>query len=137
MKTKKITKKSKGGQKKRVILTKKHPRPKKTKVTQEQISTLLKKGEERGFITTSEILYVIPNIENNIDDLENIYDELKERGVQVKDVREFLELRPKKEKKGKKALLGKIDPIQMYLKEIGKSSFLTAREEKELAKRIE
>ena len=43
----------------------------------------------------------------------------------------------KKEKKPKKLLLGKIDPIQMYLKEIGRSGFLSAKEEKELAKRIE
>jgi len=31
----------------------------------------------------------------------------------------------------------KIDPIQMYLKEIGKISFVTANEEKELSKKIE
>src|SRR3989339_1285602 len=43
----------------------------------------------------------------------------------------------KKNKKEKKLLVGKIDPIQMYLKEIGRASFLSAREEKELAKRIE
>src|SRR3989339_143889 len=102
-----------------------------------QLETLLKKGEERGFITTSEILYVFPNIERNISELEKIYDDFRERGIQVKEVQEFLQTRPKKEKKAKKALIGKIDPIQMYLKEIGKTSFLSAKEEKELAKRIE
>ncbi|OGZ73842.1 MAG: RNA polymerase sigma factor RpoD [Candidatus Staskawiczbacteria bacterium RIFCSPLOWO2_01_FULL_38_12b] len=107
------------------------------KITQEQIDILLKKGSERGFLTTSEILYSLPSIENDIEGLEKIYDELKERGVEVKDVREFLEIKPKKDKKDKKLLLGKIDPIQMYLKEIGRSSFLSAKEEKELAKKIE
>lgn len=111
--------------------------PKKTKITQEQIDALLKKGEERGFITTSEVLHFIPNIENNVEELERIYDLLKERGVELREVREFLEVGSKKLKKGKKILLGKIDPIQMYLKEIGKASFLSAKEEKELAKRIE
>src|SRR3989338_1396002 len=108
----------------------------KVKITQEQIDALLKKGGERGFLTTAEILYSLPSIEYNVDQLENLYDELKERGVEVRDVREFLEIKGKKEKKPK-VLLSKIDPIQMYLREIGKSSFLSAKEEKELAKKIE
>src|SRR3989344_4882618 len=110
--------------------------PKRVKITQEQIDALLKKGSERGFLTTSEILYALPTIEYNIEELEKVYDELKERGVEVKDVREFLQLKSKKEKKPK-ILLSKIDPIQMYLREIGRSSFLSAKEEKELAKKIE
>ena len=109
----------------------------KSKITQEQIETIVRKGSERGFITTSEILYVVPNIEHNIAELEKMYDLLRERGIELKEVREFLEVKGKKEKKAKKIILGKIDPIQMYLKEIGRSSFLSAKEEKELAKRIE
>jgi len=112
-------------------------RARKIRITQEQINDILKKGEERGFITTSEILHIIPNIENNIEELENMYDQLKEKGIELKEAKEFLEIKPKKEKKKKKELIGKIDPIQTYLKEIGKTHFLTAREEKELAKRIE
>ena len=110
---------------------------KKSVIDPVQLEALLKKGYERGFITTSEILYAFPKIEHDIEGLEKIYDDFKERGVQIKEMQEFLETKTKKEKKGKKALIGKIDPIQMYLKEIGKSSFLSAKEEKELAKRIE
>jgi len=110
---------------------------KKSVIDQAQLETLMKKGEERGFVTTSEILYSFPKIEHDIEGLERVYDNFKERGVTIKEVQEFLETKPKKEKKGRKALIGKIDPIQMYLKEIGKSSFLSAKEEKELAKRIE
>ena len=122
---------------KKPVKPKKIPRAKKEKITQEQIDAILKKGSDRGFLTTSEILYAFPNIESNVSQLEEMYDQLKERGVQVKEVREFLEVKSKKEKKAKKLLVGKIDPIQMYLKEIGKSGFLSAREEKELAKKIE
>src|SRR3989344_3092616 len=43
------------------------------KVTQDQVNTLLKKGEERGFLTTSEILYAIPNVEYNVTELERIF----------------------------------------------------------------
>jgi len=110
---------------------------KKSVIDPVQLENLLKKGEERGFITTSEILYAFPKIERDIEGLEKIYDDFKERGIQVKEAQEFLEIKSKKEKKGKKAPISKIDPIQMYLKEIGKSSFLSAKEEKELAKRIE
>ncbi len=110
---------------------------KKSVIDKKQMEAFLKKGEERGFVTTSEILHTFPNIERDVEGLEKIYDNFKERGIQIKEMQEFLETKPKKEKKGRKALLGKIDPIQMYLKEIGKSAFLSAKEEKELAKRIE
>ncbi len=106
-------------------------------IDQNQLEALIKKGEERGFVTTSEILYAFPKIERDIEGLEKIYDDFSERGVQIKEIQDFLETKTKKEKKGKKAIIGKIDPIQMYLKEIGKTSFLSAKEEKELAKKIE
>lgn len=134
---KKATKVKKRATKKNPLKKSKVVRVRKTKVTPEMINGLVHKGEERGFLTTSEILYVVPDIERNVDELETLYDALRERGVEIKEVREFLEVGGKKEKKGKKPIIGKIDPIQMYLKEIGKSHFLSAKEEKELAKRIE
>ena len=137
-KRKKILKaKKKKNSGKKIKVKSKAKRTRKLVLDQKQMEALFKKGDERGFVTTSEILYVFPNIERNIAELEKIYDDFKERGIQVKEVQEFLQTRPKKGKKPKKALLGKIDPIQMYLKEIGKTSFLSAKEEKELAKRIE
>ena len=90
-------------------------------IDEKQLSTLLKKGEERGFVTTSEILYAFPKIERDIEGLEKVYDDFREKGIAIKEVQEFLETKKQKEKKGRKALIGKIDPIQMYLKEIGKS----------------
>jgi len=136
MKKTKKTKKAKNG-----------PRPKRARLAQakgraaiidpNQLAVITKKGEERGFITTSEILYAFPRIERDIPGLEKLYDDLKERGIEIKEMPEFLEIKKQKEKKAKKALVGKIDPIQIYLKEIGKSSFLSAKEEKELAKKIE
>ena len=110
---------------------------KKSAIDPAQLEALVKKGEERGFVTTSEILYAFPKAERDIEGLEKIYDDFKERGIQIKETQEFLEIKSKKEKKGKKPVVAKIDPIQMYLKEIGKSHFLSAKEEKELAKRIE
>ena len=110
---------------------------KKAAITKTQMDSILKKGEERGFITSAEILHMFPNIEKDVEQLEKTYEVLKEKGIKIKEAIEFLEVKPKKEKKGRKPLLGKIDPIQIYLKEISRTSFLSAKEEKELAKRIE
>src|SRR3989344_5455611 len=102
MKKKTKIKKRKIVQKKAVRKHKKILRTKKIKVTQEQIDAIIKKGEERGFVTTSEILHFIPSVEHNVDELESTFDLLRERGVEIKEVREFLEVKSKKEKKAKK-----------------------------------
>ncbi len=138
-------KSAKGGSAKRKFnRVKKAKRQKRTErrkriiVAPEQMAALLRKGQERGFVTTSEILYNFPNIEKDIKQLEDIYENLQGKGIEIKEAVEFLEIKTgKKEKKKKPLIGGKIDPIQMYLKEIGKVNFLTAKEEKELAKRIE
>src|SRR5688572_17687102 len=98
------------------------------KIPQEHIDTLIRKGTERGFLTTSEILNSITDIERHIEELELMYDQLRERGVELREAREFLETTKdkEKEKKQKKVIVGKIDPIQMYLKEIGRTGFLSA-----------
>ncbi len=105
----------------------------------EKLQDLFNKGKQRGFVTTSEILYFFPKIEKDINGLENLYGKLEEKGIEIKEPKEFLETEKKSKKPGKapKVREIKIDPIQLYLKEIGKVSFLTADEEKELSKRIE
>ncbi len=100
----------------------------------DKLQELIEKGKARGFVTLSEILYYFPGAERDVKGLEKLYEDFEKMGVEVKEAEEFLapEL-----KKTKKMTEGKIDPIQMYLKEIGQISFITADEEKELAKRIE
>lgn len=100
----------------------------------EKVKALIKKGEPRGFVTFSEILHSFPDIEENIKGLEELYTRLEQKGIEVKRRKEFLETGKGKKKKAKKR---KIDPVQMYLKEIGKVPFLSAKEEKELSKKIE
>jgi len=104
-------------------------------VTKEKIKALIEKGKERGFVTPAEILHFFPKIERDVEGLDNIYEKLEREGIEVKEAREFLELEKSPEEKRVKEL--KLDPVQMYLREIGKVKFLTAQEEKDLAKKIE
>ena len=140
-KTKKIFKRKKTQIKRK--RTKKKMKPKgrpagrhKKMVTPEKIESLIQKGQTRGFVTFGEVLSVFPEIEKDLSGLETLYEELEKQGIEVKESREFLEV---KEEEENPAILPEtvLDPVQMYLKEIGKVSFLTAEEEKELARRIE
>jgi len=109
-------------------------------VTPEKMAELIKKGENRGFITYSEILNTFPDIEKDMKGLDMLYEELEKRGIETRESREFLELKEDVDKEKEEIKItseGGLDPVQMYLKEIGRVSFLSADEEKELAKRIE
>ena len=102
----------------------------------EKVQELKDKGKKRGFITYSEILYYFPSIENDIKGLEKLFEDFEKEGIEIKENRELLSLDEETKKKGGEGE-ARIDPVQMYLKEIGQISFVTAAEEKELAKRIE
>ena len=123
----------------------------KKEFTEEKVALLLKKGKERGFLTYAEILITFSRIEYNVVFLEDLYARLEAAGVDVLEGRELLEL-PKAagevvagEKEGKKRkkraeLSDEItasDSVQMYLKEIGRISLISADEEKNLARQIE
>ena len=103
----------------------------------DKLRQLVEKGKQRGFVTISEILFFFPDIEKDIYGIEQLYESLEKEGIEVKEAKEFLELGSAGEKPPKPRPEVKLDPVQMYLKEISKVSFLTAEEEKELAKRIE
>src|SRR3989344_1373216 len=119
-------------------VAKKQPRKKRNAFSDESIQELIEKSRARGFVTYSEILYTFPEIEKDIEGLEKLYQRLEVLGIRVEEVREYLEV----DKPDQKDILSveaeaPLDPVQMYLKEIGKIPFVTAEQERELAKRIE
>lgn len=137
-KPRKIKKRKKGKKRKKIKARRKPKKsgPRKEVFDPEKLKSLIEKGELRGFVTFSEILYRFPEVEKDVQGLERIYEEFERRGIKVKESPELLELK-EKPKKGKVSLEAGIDPVQMYLREIGRVSFLTADQEKELARKIE
>lgn len=139
---KKVTKKP---EKKKVVAKKSvrkkkkvdtRPKVKKADIfTAEKLQAVLEKAKTRGFITTSEILRNFPDFDQDIPGLENLFDILNQDGIDILERKGFLEADEKK--KGVENIHPKIDSVQMYLKEIGNVSMISAKDEKELARRIE
>lgn len=122
-------------------------RPKRGKnlVTEQKIQELVNRGRERGFVTESELIQLVPQIEKDIIGLEEAYLRLKENNIKIVESVEFLETEIQDDKKDKKPARGKtsssrlesFDNVQMYLREIGRIPLITARDEVQLAKLIE
>ena len=116
---------------------KKRTRRRKKLITPEKIQELIIRGRERGFITESEILKLIPKIEEDITGLENAFEELRKNNIEIIETIEFLGKKKEAVKSKASLKLEASDNVQMYLREIGRVPLLTAQEEVKLAKRIE
>ncbi len=118
--------------------------PKERKQLEHKLVALVNKGRDRGFVTFDEILRVFPEIENNIDFLEEVYERMADMGVDIIESGGLLDVKTEEEPIGltgasRKYLTTKSSPYdstQMYLREIGQYPLLSARDERELAQRI-
>ncbi len=116
-------------------------------MSKKAVVELIKKGRDQGFLTQDEILEIYPNAEDNINELDELYDKLLAEGIDVFESVEAGETESDEKAKEKFEreieILSKLggaestDPVRQYLREIGKVPLLLAEDEVELAKRYE
>ncbi len=135
----------------------------KTEVTEGQELTvemvaLIEKGKEQGFVTYDDILDVFPEAEDELDKIDALYQSLMSEGVSVladstsqqDPGQQFVAKQDEEERiramrvpaatglTEEELKSGALDdPVRMYLREIGRVNLLTAREEVDLAKKME
>ncbi|MDQ3874285.1 MAG: sigma-70 family RNA polymerase sigma factor [Actinomycetota bacterium] len=106
-----------------------------TDTTREEIVALLNEGEERGCIGLSRIADLIGALELDDDEIETLYEEADERGIELRD--DCGREQPDTAVINGDLAVATTDSLQLFLNEVARYPLLTAAEEVELAKRIE
>ena len=119
------------------------------------VDELMLRGKQRGFVTEDEIIHILPEVEQDLDNLENLYEKMEVAGIRVVGSDEMLKIETDKlgseygdkhsRAKGPDMMVAhtveesdeSADLVQIYLKEIGRVALLKGDEEVKLAKLIE
>ena len=102
---------------------------------QAEIEALIDRGEE-GCIELSEVNDTVQALDLADPDVEALYEEFERRGIDVRDDC-GRESAPEATYVNGDLAVATTDALQLFLNEVGRHQLLTAREEVELAKRIE
>ncbi len=121
------------------------------------VQDLLSKAESQGFLTLDDIMEAFPHVEDNMDQLEDLFIFLSEEGIQVlygddkgdEDEEEPMEAEEKESASSSSGVEAPSDPtfdlseiasddtISLYLKEMARVPLLTAEQEVTLARQLE
>jgi RNA polymerase primary sigma factor len=118
-----------------------------------RIVALIELGQERGYVTSSDILRIIPDVEGEIDSLEKIFTALLSAGVSYTDAEDqdqhdedHFDAEDEDDQESQDQIweendrLGNLDPddlVGLYFSDAARRPLLTADQEVELAKRVE
>ncbi|MGD8624925.1 MAG: sigma-70 family RNA polymerase sigma factor [Anaerolineae bacterium] len=116
---------------------------------EKQIETLLQEGTERGFVTLEEIVAALPRAEEDLGQLDDLFQSLEEQGISVyadeEEARAKRDQVPKAEEEAspqevtwdeeeRLAQIPATDTTGLYFHEMGQVSLLRREEEQELAR---
>jgi RNA polymerase primary sigma factor len=104
-------------------------------MTEDQMTELLQRGEERGCLELSEVTELVQTLELDAEQVEHLYEKLDEEGIELRD--DCGQSKPDSTYVNGDLAVSSGDALDMFLAEIGRHPLLTAAEEVELAKRIE
>lgn len=115
------------------------------KAKQKSLRKLVTLGKKQGYLTQENVLELFPNAEENIEELDSLYEKLMNESIDVFDVQSEKDAERMRDVEDSLAGSAAIrldktvssDPVRMYLREIGKVDLLVASEEVVLAKAIE
>src|SRR5262245_58100582 len=100
------------------------------------VQALLDRGEESGCIEYSEVDEVAQSVDLDDEQVQEVYEEIERRGIELRDncARESA---PATTYVNGDLAHATTDALQLFMNEVGRYPLLTAKEEVELAKRIE
>ena len=113
---------------------------------QDMINKIASEGNKLGYITYTEINELLEDVKVSLTSIDVVYEALESLGIEIiteKEKEKKLKEEPAEDVKPLKADISVPkgisldDPVRMYLKEIGKVSLLTGKEEVELAQAME
>jgi RNA polymerase primary sigma factor len=122
------------------------PEEEKTSSYSPEVERLLAKAKEQGTISQQEISAVLPEAEDNLEELDDLYAALIEAHIEISDQKESMIWEEIAEAETETAATPSDDDyikdiaddsVRLYLREIGKIPLLTSAQEVELAKKIE
>ncbi|MDR7417637.1 MAG: RNA polymerase sigma factor RpoD [Armatimonadota bacterium] len=123
---------------------KKAQAPTTTEELSPELKALLDVGRKRGYVTHDDILEHLPDVEQNLEQVDRLYGVLAEHGIDIVEDEKAAEPKTKQEAEEESEATLRVpegvsidDPVRMYLKEIGKVPLLNQAQEIALAQRME